>query len=372
MNTYYPSSLDWKTEEEKMDYYSDPNNTVLLNYESKEFVNDSANYSKEDFPKNNLVVQTHATYYVPDEIRNDMVDWVNSILKKLSPDKKILETKNATKKDIHFLLKNYSDYKTRSLLKSTLIPSDQIILHKLSRAFGDPNRPYEKNEVIICPGWVKKYIPKADRASYVLKEWERDWSLEFIRDVDFWNISIFVDAQKHKDLWIEASDNYHLSIEDSLEEKEEKHWYSFMIDEHDTELAKGTLNWMELREEWFPLISLWDLNGISCHPGILESFRRNFAKHLWIDINLIVVNEPFTGWYTTIRHGMWYRQKFESEWKNPNIRNVIQIEYWRFLFNNVRDQITDFDRAKFIWECRRRAMIDVDRDIKSWIIDLWI
>lgn len=372
VKNYYPPELANQNDEAIMDFYADPENTKLGNYQMEEFNNNINLYKKEDFPKTALVVQTHATYYIPEDIRHSIIDGMQSILRQISPDgKEVLELRNSTKKEVFFLLKNYSDYKTRALLKNTLVPSDHIILHKLSRAFGDPNRPYKKNEVIISAQGLKKYIPETQREDYVLQEGERDWSLEFIREVDFGNISLFRDIKKYKEKWIDASDEYHGNIEKKLLEIEQWHWYSIMIDEHDTEMATGTLQGMLPRKEWFPLISLGDLNGQSCHPWILECFRTNFAKHLWIDEKLIVVNEPYNGWYTTIKHGMWYRQKLEWEWKNKNTRNVIQIEYGRFLFNNSRDQITDFKRAKFIWECRRRALMDVDRDIKSWKIDLW-
>ena len=66
---------------------------------------------------------------------------------------------------------------------------------------------------------------------------------------------------------------------------------------------------------------------------------------------------------------MWYREKLKQEWKNPNIRNVIQIEMWRFLYSKPDGRV-DHDRAEFIWECKIRAMSDVDRAIQSWKINL--
>lgn len=369
--TFYPTDVESLSNEEKLKYYSDPDNITLWNYGSERFKDSIDEYREDDFPESVLITQTHATYYVPSDIRHSVTSGMQSILKKISPDGEVVELKNCTKKEVYFLLKNYSDYKTRALLKDTLIPNEQIILHKISRAFGDPNRPHEKNEVIISSDGSKKYIPKSDRADYVLQKWERDWSLEFIREVDFWNIMLFRDVNQHKDKWIQESEQFHGSIERKLIEIEDNIWYSIMIDEHDTEMATWTLNGMESRKEWFPLISLGDLNGISCHPDILKYFRKYFAKHLWIDEESIVVNEPFTWWYTTIKHGMGYRQELERQWKSKNIRNVIQIEYGRFLFNNVLEQRTDFDRAKFIWECRRRALIDVDREVKKGNIDLW-
>ncbi|MCP4524247.1 MAG: N-formylglutamate amidohydrolase, partial [Candidatus Gracilibacteria bacterium] len=98
-------------------------------------------------------------------------------------------------------------------------------------------------------------------------------------------------------------------------------------------------------------------------------FKQRFAYHLGIQEDQIAVNEPYTGGYTTLEHGMGYREKLKRKGTNPNIRNIIQIEMGRYLYSKPDGRV-DHDRAEFIGECKIRAMTDVNRAINSGKIDL--
>ena len=306
-------------------------------------------------------------------MRHDATKGVLNILSQVNGVNSQIEL---TKWEVNNLLRNFSDYMTRfeakRALKNGRVSEQQVITHALARALWDPNRPHLKNVVIINRDeWYKKYIQAEDRENYKYLAWEEDWSEEFIRITDFGGIQLIWNPNHFKEKWKEALDNFSNKTTQSLEEAEAKYWYSFTTDGHDTHDLIYTTdpNNPKLRPGGNPYVSLGTLDWESCNPDILNLFKNRFAYHLWIEEEKIAVNEPYTGWYTTLEHGMWYRQKLKNEGNNPNIRNVIQIEMWRFLYSKADGRV-DHDRGEFIWECKIRAMSDVDRAIKSWKIDL--
>lgn len=370
--SYFPDEFKNKSTQEIIGIIKDCDNFKLENFQNPAFIQEWKEEYSESLPETCFLLFTHGTWWLPSEVRHNAKKWVLNILSQVNGVDTQVEL---TKWEVNNLLRNFSDYMTRfeakRAIKNWRVPEKQVITHALARALGDPNRPHLKNIIIITADGKKKYIQSEDRDTYILQPWERDWSEEFIRTTDFWWIQLIWDPKSFDKKWKKALDNFSTKTNQNLEETENKYWYSFTTDGHDTHDLIYTLDpdKPELRAWWNPYVSLGTLDGESCHPEVLNLFKQRFAYHLGIEEDKIAVNEPYTGWYTTLEHGMWYRQRLEKKWKNPNIRNVIQIEMWRFLYSKPDGRV-NHDRAEFIWECKIRAMTDVDRAIKSGEIDL--
>ncbi|QFR39491.1 N-formylglutamate amidohydrolase [Candidatus Gracilibacteria bacterium 28_42_T64] len=372
-NSFIDDSLRLYSEEALKEYFYNPDNIKFGNFQSETFKEEGKEKYHSPLPDTCTLTFTHGTFALPSEVRHDHVNGVLEILS----DVEGIETQiKLTKKQVGDLLRNYSDHLTRGqsrrALKRGRLTNKQLINHPLSRAIGDPNRPTQKNVVIIDSEGKKHFIQPEDREAYVLKKGERDWSDEGIRETDFNGISLLGNPQKFKKIGKDAGEKFSYTISDRLETIEEKNGYSITTDNHDTHTFKKTKNSDndDLRAGGFPYFSLGTLDGESCHPEIMELFRMRFAYHLGIDESTILVNEPFTGGYTTIEHGLGYREKLKKEGKNPNIRNFIQIEDGRYLYSRGIEGKADHDKAEFVGECKIRALTDVDRAIQSGEIDL--
>jgi N-formylglutamate amidohydrolase len=286
-------------------------------------------YTEKNFPKTILTLLTHGTYWVPSivrggeiGIRKDIKENIDNIL---LPNEIEWSQKMSYSK-IMRILKNYSDFWTRSLVKKSFIPRDQVLSATNSRLVWDPARPI-----------------KADT---------------FIQEQDFYKNTILKNPEEFRKIWEESHTKYHLSIEKKSQAIITEQGWVIMIDDHDTGvLDMWTEEWNDKYDDWwFPLMTLWTMVWESCNPEILAYYAERIEHHLWIKP---LINKPYKWGYVTQKHWVAARKKLESEWKDPGTTNVIQQELAKFLYLDEKTQKIDHDKAELIWIGLARAKADL-------------
>lgn len=235
--------------------------------------------------KNILVLATHGSYYIP---------WY------LKPF-----LKSSFKKDNYRLLKNFSDYATSYLLDD--IDEKNNFTCNFSRAIWDPNRDVISNDLF--------------------------------RDADFNNIELWVInlPQFLKNILIKKYyNNYHSKIVSKIKFLEKKYWDVIIFDIHDT---WNLLLWEKTksnkkRDYIFPKINLWNCDDNTSTKVFMNKMTDLIYKEFWFKASL---NKPYKWWFITRRYGLDYEN-----------RNVIQFEFWRYLYMNEDTQEIDFKKLKDI------------------------
>lgn len=302
---------------------TDPRRQVLTKAEEKK-------YSKENFPKNIVNLLTHGTYAIPAEIKwqikADLKNRLSQVHRNLDEAKNELYRKN-----FNFLriLKHFSDFGTRYVIKYSLIPSEQIIAATNSRSLVDPARK----------AWTE--VMKTDFYGNNLPEALGEW--------------IQIGEAKHL--------IYHLEIDKKIDKTIASEEWTIVIDNHDTGIVDM---WESIESDkyddgWFSLITLWTKDGASCNKEIVEYYTQRIKYHLWIDV---LINSPYKGWYVTEKHGVEKRNTIQAKWGNPWVANVIQQEVGKFLYLDERTQKVDHDKAELIWIGLARAQADLGE--KFW------
>ena len=280
-------------------------------------------YSEKKFPKTILTLLTHWTYSVPSIVRWNIKENIDNILN-LSNDKEMVPNYNYS--NTMRVLKHFSDFWTRYLVKYSNIPETQIIKAVNSRLIWDPAR-----------------CKNAD---------------DFIKKEDFsWNI-LLENPEYFKDLWEQSHDIYHNNIENKTNKMLDENWWYIIIDDHDTGILKiwKDFNLDKYQNWWFPLMVLSTSDWDSCNQEILEYYSKRIEYHLWIKS---LINNPYKGWYVIQRHWVKKREQLKKEWKNLKIANVIQQEIGKFLYLDEKTQKIDHDKAKLIWIWLARSKADL-------------
>lgn len=310
---FVDKSLHDKSKEELLIHYDNPRN-----FEVKDCRNEVWENWEKDFPEHVWVFLTHGTFFVPSEIRS---------------------TINSSKKEVYRLLKNFSDFWTRKMIKKSGIPKDNIIRCNLSRLPWDANREYRTE--------------KEDRKLEPLKK--------FVRESDF-NEQVIVDNPwQFREIGKDVVEKYWDKIKEFLKVAENNVWGSIWFDIHDTWINLMNIDSRKdkFRPEGFPFMTLWTNDWESCNLEIVEYFVQKVQHHLWITPH---INEPFKGARITSMNWKKYREKLWNTQKSK--RNMIQIELWRFLYMKESSQEVDTERMEIIWEWLKRAIADTG--IKFW------
>lgn len=313
---YVNEDLKHMSYEQLLKYYNNPRNFKINDCRNQEWENSSKN-----FPSHCLIFLTHWSFAVNEKIRR---------------------TTDLTKSQFLRLIRNFSDFWTRKLIKKSWLPNENIICFPWSRSIWDPNREYKN-----------KY-----------EDSKLDISKKFIRETDFNWQKIINNPEQFREIWKQKSEAYQLKLSYKLKITEILNWWSIWIDIHDTgvNLMNKNSNLDKFRKYWFPEITLWTKNWESCNQEILDYFAEKINKYLWIKV---YKNVPYQGWYVTEKHGKKSRQKINQwNWFKKSKRNIIQVELWRYLYMNESNQKVDWKRMEIIWEWIKRAITDTW--IKFW------
>ena len=301
-----------------------PNNIELFGVKEKKITKEEKEkYTKEKFPKTILTTLTHWTYSIPSSIRHKIKREIRKNILKIN--KEDLE-KEVIKKYGEFIriLKHYSDFWTRYLVKNSFIPKKQIIYSKYSRWLKDPARNRkEKNRTV---DFSNNALPK------ILYEDNWYWELSHIE--------------------------YHLKISKKIDEIIKEEWWVILIDDHDTWILKINENEKldSYKKWWFPVITLGTLDWESCNKEIIEYYAERIEYHLWIKP---LINNPYKWGYVTKKHWKLKREELNTKWENPKKVNVIQQEIWKYLYLDEKKQKIDHSIVKLIWEWLARAKCDL-------------
>ena len=298
---FIPLKLRSLNSESKLSFYDNSKNFILKDFKKKK-------YDKK-IPKNVLITLTHAVYGISHEVRKTIVETKKDIFKLIDWDKLLR------------IIKNFSDFWTRQLIKSSWIPKKQVIINKASRLIWDANR--------------------STLAS------------DFLRTSDFNWVKIFSGLWKIRYFWESLTWEYHNDIYLNMKKIEEEEWWVIGFDIHDTwvRLMSDNTKLDSFRDFGFPLITLWTRDWKSCNYEILEYFAQRLEKYLWIKP---YIDDPYNWWYVIKIHWEDYRK--ENKTKK---RNMIQVEFWRFLYMKESTQEIDLERMKIVWEWLKRAISDI-------------
>lgn len=229
-----------------------------------------------EFPNNILILLSHASFWVPENISENLKDYM------LSDDKR--------------LLKNFSDWWTKFLI-SEKIPKEQIIEVNFSRAIWDPNRAR--------------------------------WAFDIFRDKDFWWLDLWknplTDEQK-EELLKNYYDKHHTLVKEKIKELKSKNEKIFIIDVHDT---WNLLMWEDfskdkLKEALFPELAICDSEWITLNDELKKIVDKAFKKNL--NLNQ-VWNDPYKFSFTSSH----YCDK-------ENWIFSLQVEFWRYLLIDEKTQ----------------------------------
>ena len=295
-------------------------------------------YTEDNFSKSVITSLTHWTYNIPSDIRKSIKDEIHhSLLNENKSNNSLYEIKSdeilleVDKRYSQFLriLKNYSDFWTRHLVKHSFIPKWTVVRATKSRWITDPARA----------AW--EALKTDDFCNNVLPTSLFDWVEE----------------------WTESYKLFHKLLQELIDATIITQWWVTLIDDHDT---WATCTWKNVNEDtyktWgFPLVNLGVKDWTSCNKEIVTYYAERIEYHLWIKPT---IDEPYKGWYVTTHYWKEWREKLIEQWENPEILNVIQQEVWKYLYLDWRTQELDFEKVKIIWEWLARAKADLWR--KFW------
>lgn len=299
-NNFIPLELRSLNKEALLSYYDNPTNFNVGDCRNKKY--------NLKCPGNIVVMLTHATFWVPLSVRNAIQNTRNNIFR-LIEKAKLLR-----------LVRNFSDFWTRELIKFSWISKYKVLINKASRLIWDANRSGDDHD--------------------------------FIREKDFsWNI-ILSEPESFRSVWEELTWEYHSDAYTKLTMIEQKSWWIIAFDIHDTwvRLMGDNPDEDNFRKGGFPFITLWTRDWWSCNNEILKYFTQRLEYYLWIKP---LLNHPYKWWYVTKLHWEEYRKQNKTK-----KRNVIQIEFGRFLYMRESTQELDFERVEIIWEWLKRAIYD--------------
>ena len=230
---------------------------------------------------NILVLATHGDYYIPYFLR--------------------VFLKDEFKRYNYRLLKNFSDFWTKFLLKNC----ENKIICKYSRALWDPNRNIKDGDLFM------------DNDFWWIKIWK-------------YNLPDFI-----KNILIKKYYNsYHYQIENRIIKMEKQFWEIIILDIHDT---WNELLWIDFsddkkRDYYFPEINLWVYNYESCTKDFCNKLDKLMLDEFWFESK---IDWPYDWWYVSKKYWVWYKN-----------RQVVQIEFGRYLYMNEKNQEIDLEKMK--------------------------
>ena len=305
---FYDNDTQWL-----LAHYDNPKNFQIPDHREE-----VSTLGPKSFPKHATVLLTHGLFGIEWSDRKLVVQQIENTKQKahniLTP-----------KKQAYRLLRNFSDWWTRKVMKYSGIPSQNILIPKSPRIAWDPARAVNDKT--------------------------------FIRDTDFNGNKLMptVQSSHEKTTWAKNHAEYHEWITSHLSHIETTHWWSITFDIHDTGVNMMGINPKQdtFREWWYPKMEIGTLDGASCDPEILSYFVEQVEKYFGFTP---VVNEKYKWGYVTKKHGWEARESLEKAWEKPNKRNVLQIELGRYLYMKESTQEIDHEQARKVWAALRMCI----------------
>lgn len=308
---FIPEHLSSCTQQELLEYYDNPKNFFI-----PDFRDEVNNLQKNSFPKHITALLTHGIFSINSEKRRAI-------------EKHIW----ATREEINRLLKNFSDWWTRKIIKKSLIPESNIIIPESPRLEWDPARDIDSNDIVREKDFNgNKLLPEK-----TIKKLQSSWSS-----------------------WKTNHGKYHGNIRKKLHSIESSHGWSITFDIHDTWVRMMKLDSkndsFRISDDWwlgYPMMEIGTLEWASCNPEILEYFIKQVEKYF--DFTP-VVNKKYKWGYVTQKHWEQARKELEKKWENPQKRNVLQIELGRYLYMKESIQEMDWEQAEKVWAALRMCI----------------
>ena len=215
------------------------------------------------------------------------------------------------KKNNDRLIKNYSDFATRNLVDGI----ENKVVCNYSRALWDPNRSLDAPDLF--------------------------------RDTDFWWIKIWKYRLPEfiKNILIKKYYNsYHNEIKRKIKILERDNKEIIILDIHDTwnELLWPEFSNDKKRGYYFPEINFWTAWFESCTKDFSDKLGELMFDEFWFEVK---VDWPYDRGYVSGKYWIWYKN-----------RQVVQIEFGRYLYMDEKTQEIDLDKMKDLRSKFERAM----------------
>ena len=219
--------------------------------------------------------------------------------------------KNDFKKYNDRLIKNYSDFATTNLVEGI---ENKVVCH-YSRALWDPHRSLDAPDLFRWTdfGWINLWKIKLP---FLLK-----------------NILL---KKYYK--------SYHNEIERKIKILERDNKEIIILDIHDTwnELLWPEFSNDKKRDYYFPEINFWTAWYESCTKEFSNKLENIMLDEFWFETK---VDWPYDRGYVSGKYWIWFKN-----------RQVVQIEFGRYLYMNEKTQEIDFDKMKDLKEKFERVM----------------
>jgi len=218
------------------------------------------------------------------------------------------------KKNNDRLLKNFSDFWTKYLV----LDFENKIICNFSRALWDPNRDIKAWDLFMDKDF----------------NWNNIWKIKLPNFLK--NILI---KKYYK--------SYHNSIQNKINKLEKNNSEVIIFDIHDT---WNELLWIDFdddkkRDYHFPEINIWTSWYKTCTKEFTDKLSWLFLKEFWINPK---IDWPYVWWFVSKKYWIWFKN-----------RQVVQIEFGRYLYMNEKTQEIDFNKINDI----KDKFIKVIKDI---------
>lgn len=313
-------------EEQSLSHYDNPQRFKIPDHSSElqEMVG-------KPLPENATILLTHGIFSLKLEDRK-------SVVKQIEATKGTTDDVLNSRKQAYRLLRNFSDFGTRKVIKYALLLS----------------HPRTDWEVFKYPDNI--IIPESPRI-----QWDPARAIDaddFVRVTDFNEVELLPRDYYSDDKGQEGRENhreYHKIISERLSNIEEKQGWSITFDIHDTGVRMMGIDEKDdtFRPGGYPEMEIGTCEWDSCNPEILDFFVKQVEKYFGFTP---VINQKYKWGYVTQTHWKNHRKEWDEAWENIKKRNVLQIELGRYLYMKESTQTVDHDQARKVGEALRMCI----------------